>query len=183
MPAIDIEKCVKESIKIFNNTPPSAGSRAQDNPANRFRAPGEEQFMNLPEKEPQTVAELRSETCPRISPRDLVRISHLMRKTDNFALASRGEKEGEDKSVRKKKKNGKKECANAEVQTKHLVVDVRSEEEFASGHLPYSVNVPFVQAISSDFEFLAAAPVTKVLQVLTFEFFHLFYDPEYISRS
>ena len=45
---IDIEWIVKDSIKIFNHTPPSAASRRHDNSANRLKAPEEEKFLNLP---------------------------------------------------------------------------------------------------------------------------------------
>ena len=58
----------------------------------------------------------------------------------------------------------KESVVNTEVQTKHLVIDVRTEEEFASGHLPYSVNVPFAQAVSKEYEFVTSCPVTKVVQ-------------------
>ena len=45
---IDIERCVKESIKLFNHTPPSANMRRHDNPDNRSKAPQEQKFLNLP---------------------------------------------------------------------------------------------------------------------------------------
>ena len=48
IPGIDIERTVKDSIRIFNHTPPSIGLRRCDNPANRTKAPEEEKFIQLP---------------------------------------------------------------------------------------------------------------------------------------
>lgn len=45
---IDIERTVKDSIKLFNHTPPSIAARRCDNPSNRLRAPEEEKYVNLP---------------------------------------------------------------------------------------------------------------------------------------
>ena len=45
---IDIERTVKDSIKLFNHTPPSIADRRCDNPMNRLKAPEEEKYLNLP---------------------------------------------------------------------------------------------------------------------------------------
>ncbi len=45
---INIERTVKDSIKLFNHTPPSAAIRKYDNPLYRIKAPEEDKFLNLP---------------------------------------------------------------------------------------------------------------------------------------
>ena len=165
MPDIDIERCVKDSIKLFNHTPPSASLRKQDNPENRMKAPAEEQFMNLPEKEFLSLAQLKSETCVRISPRDLVRISQLIRQTDSYPMLSRDhvthKLEAKDSAKKKKLKNERMKLVDH--QNKILVIDLRSEEEYEIGHLPYSVNIPFAQAISENNEWISS-PLTLVVE-------------------
>jgi len=170
MPAIDIERCVKESIKLFNHTPPSACYRKEDNPENRVRAPAEEQFMNLPEKDFLTIAQLKSEVCVRISPRDLVRISQLVRQADTYPMLTRDTnattKTAETKEQKKRNKKDAKERSKAnsvDVQCKLIVIDIRSSDDFAAGHLPYSVNVPFAQAVSESYQWVSS-PLTMVVE-------------------
>jgi len=164
MPGIDIERCVKDSIKVFNHTPPSAALRKQDNPENRMKAPMEEQFMNLPEKEFLTLAQLRSEICVRISPRDLVRITQLIHQADQYPLLSRDQTNkhvgNNSKESKKKHKNDKNKITDPTY--KILVIDLRSTDDFAVGHLPSSISIPFKQAVSETFE-LIQSPLTQII--------------------
>lgn len=163
MPGIDIERCVKDAIKVFNHTPPSATLRKQDNPENRIKAPAEEQFMNLPEKEFLTLNQLRSETCVRISPRDLVRISQLIRQTDSYPMLSRDSNSKLDqKDSKKKQKNNRSKAIDSSL-NKLLVIDTRNSDDYAAGHLAYSVNVPFKHAVSETREWISS-PVTAVIE-------------------
>ena len=159
MPSIDIERCVKDSIKLFNYTPPSAGLRKQDNPMNRFRAPAEDQFMNLPEKEFIPLAQLKAETCLRISSRDLVRISSLVHQQGCLPIFS---KEKFDPKKKVKPANSS-DSPEHNQKKKVLVVDLRTEEDFSSGHLPNSVNVPFKTAISDNNQWILS-PATVVVE-------------------
>lgn len=162
MPEIDIERCVKDSIKIFNHTPPSSTLRKQDNPENRLKAPAEEQFMNLPEKEFIPLAQLRMEFCVRISPRDLVRISTLTHQSESYPMLSRDTSSSKLSTKESKKKNKNNGKAKIETQ-KVLVVDVRSSEDFAGGHLAHSVNVPFEQVIDENGDFVSSSQ-TAILE-------------------
>lgn len=164
MPEIDIERCVKDSIKIFNHTPPSATLRKQDNPDNRMKAPAEEQFMNLPEKEFIPLAQLRMEICVRISPRDLVRISTLTHQSESYPMLSRDNASSKSNAKESKKKQKSNERAKIVEAQKVLVVDVRSVEEFSGGHLAHSVNVPFDQVIDENGDFISSSQ-TAVLEV------------------
>ena len=155
MPGIDIEICVKDSIKLFNHTPPSASLRQQDNPNNRIKAPAEEQFMNLPEKDFLPLATLRSEICVRISPRDLVRISKLTQQVESYPILSRDQSinSGKSSSLQKEKKKAKdkkKGTESSHQQQKVLVIDTRSADDFSAGHLPYSINLPFEQIVDEN---------------------------------
>ncbi|XP_066912970.1 TBC domain-containing protein kinase-like protein [Clytia hemisphaerica] len=167
MPGIDIEKCVKDSIKLFNHTPPSASLRQQDNPENRMKAPSEEQFMNLPEKEFLPLASLRSEICSRISPRDLIRISKLTQQLESYPISSRDQNLSNGKAANgskdKKKKDKKKTVDNNVQQQKVLVVDTRPAEEFTAGHLQHSVNIPYDQSIDENGQ-LIPTPQTSILE-------------------
>lgn len=162
MPTIDIEKCVKESIKLFNHTPPSACFRKEDNLENRVRAPAEEQFMNLPEKNFLTLTQLRSEVCVRISPRDLVRISQLIHQSDSSPQLSHVTAPTATKNIKKRTKKERK--ISVEPQNKLLVIDVRNLDDFRAGHLPNSVNVPFSQAVSEAYTWISCS-ATKVVEV------------------
>ena len=159
MPGIDIERCVKDSIKLFNHTPPSACLRKQDNPDNRIKPPLEEQFMNIPEKEFLSLDDLRAETCVRISPRDLVRISQLIRQSDLYPISSKDKNSSKDS--KKKSKTDKKKITDPP--TKILVVDIRPPEEFSVGHLAHSVNIPYKQFF--EIQDWSTSPLVNVLEM------------------
>eukprot|EP00794_Sanderia_malayensis_P007217 gene7217-8025_t len=144
MPGIDIEKTVKDSIKLFNHTPPSAAIRKHENPAYRLKAPEEEKFLNLPDKEFLSLEQLRAEVCPRISARDLVRISTIVQKqeiigrTDMKELKKRQGKPDKTLSTKPDNRSGKV-----------LIVDIRSPEEYAVGYYKHSINIPYEQAFNA----------------------------------
>ena len=162
MPALDIERCVKDSIRLFNNTPPSAAMRKQDNPMNKTLAPSEDKFMDLPEKDFLPLGQLKSEICLRVSPRDVVRISSLVRDFDSFPMLSRDtSSKSDNKDGRKRNKLDKNKSLDI---NRILVVDIRNPDEFASGHLPYSVNIPYAQAIDDERKELITSPLTVVLE-------------------
>ncbi|XP_065058792.1 TBC domain-containing protein kinase-like protein [Rhopilema esculentum] len=146
MPGIDIERTVKDSIRIFNHTPPSIGLRRCDNPANRTKAPEEEKFMQLPDKEFLPLEQLKSEVCPRISPRDLVRIASIVQSQD--CSNKYDVKETKKKSTKAEKQTPKLEARLG----KMLIVDVRPVEEYIAGHFPNSINVPYEQAFAPNGE-------------------------------
>ncbi|XP_065665878.1 TBC domain-containing protein kinase-like protein [Hydra vulgaris] len=159
MPSIDIERCVKDSIKLFNCTPPSAGLRKEDNPTNRVKAPAEEQFMNLPEKEFIPLAQLKGEVCLRISSRDLVRISSLIYQQ---SFSSTNLKEKFNQMKKSKLINGSNPLKSRH-KKKVLVVDLRVEEDFLSGHLPNSVNIPFKTVVNESNQYVSS-PATAILE-------------------
>ena len=164
MPEIDIERCVKDSIKIFNHTPPSSTQRKQDNPANRLKAPAEEEFLNLPEKEFIPLAQLRMEVCIRISPRDLVRISTLTHQSEeSYPLLSRDTTNGKTSNSKDSKKKSKNDKNKVMETQKVLVVDLRNAEDFSGSHLPHSVNIPFNQVIDENGDFISSSQ-TAVLE-------------------
>ena len=166
MPGIDIEICVKDSIKLFNHTPPSACLRQQDNPNNRMKAPAEEQFMNLPEKDFLPLANLRSEICVRISPRDLVRISKLTQQIESYPILSRDQninsKTSSLQKEKKKAKDKKKGIESSHQQQKVLVIDTRSLDEFSAGNLPHSINCPFEQTVDENGQMIVSSQTSIV---------------------
>jgi len=139
MPGIDIERTVKDSIKIFNHTPPSIAVRRCDNPMNRLKAPEEDKYLNLPDKEYLPLEQLKLEVCPRISPRDLVRISIIVQKE----ISTRPE------TRETKRKSGKSEKSRTEtLLNKVLVIDIRPFDEYSTGHYQGSINIPYDQAFT-----------------------------------
>ncbi|XP_022084474.1 TBC domain-containing protein kinase-like protein [Acanthaster planci] len=156
MPEIDIEKCVRESIRIFCNTPKSATYRQHAKPPRR---PDQENpvtsqikpvsyystdYNDVPlselSREPLSLAELKTEVSPRISAEDLLELCDL--------------KPGSTPGSRSPTKK------NRASRPLILTVDVRSSEDFVRGNIPGSVNIPFNQAFSPEGDLVLCKAVT-----------------------
>ncbi|XP_072022504.1 TBC domain-containing protein kinase-like protein [Amphiura filiformis] len=154
MPEIDIEKCVRESIRIFCNTPKSATYRQHARPVPKPHQQPAGSPMKPPtyyskdyhdtprselSREPMKLEELKMEVSPRISAEDLLELCDL--------------KGGGSRSPSKRNKNSKPIL---------LIVDVRTNEEFVRGNIPGSINIPFNSAFSPEGDLLPCSPVTAL---------------------
>ncbi|XP_077983760.1 TBC domain-containing protein kinase-like protein [Glandiceps talaboti] len=156
MPEVDIDRCVRDSIRIFCSTPKSATFRQHAIPQKvtggaklshyvvRPVSYYSTDYHDLPNtdlsREPLSLEELKSEVCPRISAEDLIELCELKGPCDT-------------KSPTKKTKVSK---------PKILVVDVRGIEDFNRGHIPNSVNIPFNQAFSPEGDLVPCPAVTTL---------------------
>ncbi|XP_071087688.1 TBC domain-containing protein kinase-like protein [Haliotis cracherodii] len=151
MPEIDIERCVKDSVKIFCTTPKSATYRHHARPARTrssdsrpklsyYSQDYNESPQNDLSMEALTLEELKSEKASRISAEDLIELGELMGSAPT-------------RSPTKKKQNSKPMI---------LVVDVRSVEEYKRGTIPNSVNIPFHTAFSPEGD-LVMCPAVQAL--------------------
>ncbi|XP_070553007.1 TBC domain-containing protein kinase-like protein [Ptychodera flava] len=156
MPGIDIERCVRDSIRIFCNTPKSATFREHANPHKAVGGAKLSHYVTKPvsyystdyhdtpktdlSREPLPLEELKSEVCPRISAEDLIELCELKGPSDSRSPAKK----------------------NKASRPKMLVVDVRSSEDFNRGHIPNSVNIPFNQAFSPEGDLVPCPAVTTL---------------------
>ncbi|XP_033118015.1 TBC domain-containing protein kinase-like protein [Anneissia japonica] len=156
MPEVDIERCVKDSIRIFCGIPKSAAYRQHAHPPRGVLADSAHSQIkpvsyystdchDVPRselsREAMTLQELKSEKSPRISAEDLLELCGLR------GMASR--------SPTKKTKSGKPMI---------LIVDVRSSEDFARGQIPGSYNIPFDSAFSPEGDLVQCPAVTALHQ-------------------
>lgn len=144
LPEIDIERCVRESINLFRWTPRSATYRqhaqipkpATENNGVSRPLYGLSEYQDIAKtglsREPVDLSELKTEVSPRISAEDLIDLCEL-----TGPIYS--------KTPPKKTKSGK---------PKLLVVDIRSSEDFNRGHIPGSINIPFISAFSPEGELI-----------------------------
>lgn len=154
MPEINIEDCVKESIRIFCHTPKSATYRQHARPPVKKEESSvfalkpisyyTVEVNELPRselsREPLSLEELKSERCPRISAEDLLELCGL-KGIEN------------SKSPTKKSKSSKPII---------LIIDIRNSEDFNRGHIPLSVNMPFNQAFAPEGDLVACPAVTQL---------------------
>ncbi|XP_046853443.1 TBC domain-containing protein kinase-like protein isoform X2 [Xenia sp. Carnegie-2017] len=120
---VDIERCVQDSIKIFESTPKSVAARQHENiPLSKHN--------NRTEKEFLPVQQIKSEKCPRISLQDMLHILdiRLQNKTDSSAKRSN----------------------KVSLKSWGIVVDIRPPEDYQKGHLPGSINMPSNQTFSEN---------------------------------
>ncbi|XP_071951591.1 TBC domain-containing protein kinase-like protein isoform X2 [Antedon mediterranea] len=154
MPEIDIERCVKESIRVFCGIPKSAAYRqhahpprghatdsaySQIKPVSYYSTDCHDVPRSELSRDAMTLQDLKSEKSPRISAEDLLELCGLR------GMISR--------SPTKKTKSGKPMI---------LIVDVRSSEDFARGQIPGSYNVPFDQAFSPEGDLVQCPAVTAL---------------------
>ncbi|XP_033632187.1 TBC domain-containing protein kinase-like protein [Asterias rubens] len=158
MPEIDIEKCVRESIRIFCNTPKSATYRqharpprrpdqgntaaSQVKPVSYYSTDYHDVPLSELSREPLSLEELKSEVSPRISAEDLLELCDLK---PGAVPGSR--------SPTKKTKSSRPVI---------MCVDVRSSEEFVRGNIPGSLNIPFNQAFSPEGDLVPCKAVTLI---------------------
>lgn len=121
LPAIDIEKCVKDSIQIFCTTPKSLtyrkfGSPPQKEQPRSSSTPVEEQIGDMSVKS-VTLKQQKTEKVPRMSGDELKNLLSV------------------DQRDRK---------------SRVLVVDIRTVEEYKLGTLPGSVHIPSSSAFTAE---------------------------------
>ncbi|XP_063955170.1 TBC domain-containing protein kinase-like protein [Lytechinus pictus] len=155
MPEIDIEKCVRDSIRIFCNTPKSATYRkyahppkkvdritatSQIKPVSYYSTDYHDQPRSELSREALSQKDLKEEVAPRISAEDLLELCDLRGSNSSH-------------SPTKKNKNSKPII---------LIVDIRSSDDFSRGHIPASVNIPFNSAFSPEGDLIPCPAVTQL---------------------
>jgi len=150
MPETDIERCVKDSIKIFKDTPKSACYREhagvpktseEERPTlSYYTRDYHEQPRTELSREPIPLEELKADKVPRISAEDLIELAELAGV-------------GSSRSPTKKRQSSKPEI---------LIVDVRMADDFRRGTLQGAVNIPFQTAFSPEGE-LNPCPAVQIL--------------------
>ncbi|XP_072171396.1 TBC domain-containing protein kinase-like protein [Diadema setosum] len=155
MPEIDIERCVRDSIRIFCNTPKSATYRQHARPprkADQMTATSQikpvsyysTDYNDMPRselsREALSLSELKSEVAPRISAEDLLELCDLAGSKNSH-------------SPTKKNRNSKAVM---------LIIDIRSSEDFSRGMIPGSINIPFNTAFSPEGDLNPCPAVTKL---------------------
>ncbi|CAB3989965.1 TBC domain-containing kinase, partial [Paramuricea clavata] len=139
MPEIDIERCVQDSIKIFQSTPKSVAARQHDYRPNEKH---EGKVKAKTEKEFLPVEQLKSEKCPRLSLQDMLQIMDI-RNGDKTDYAAKSPSKTQSKSW-------------------GLVVDIRHPEDYNRGHLSGSINMPSNQTFSDDNELVPCDSATTL---------------------
>ncbi|XP_030836692.1 TBC domain-containing protein kinase-like protein [Strongylocentrotus purpuratus] len=155
MPEIDIEKCVRESIRLFCNTPKSATYRkyahppkkvdritatSQIKPVSYYSTDSNDMPRSELSREALSQKDLKEEVAPRISAEDLLELCDLHGSNSSH-------------SPTKKNKNSKPII---------LIVDIRSSDDFSRGHIPSSVNTPFNSAFSPEGDLIPCPAVTQL---------------------
>ncbi|ODM98025.1 TBC domain-containing protein kinase-like protein [Orchesella cincta] len=140
MPEINIERCVKDSVEVYCNTPRSALCRKFDPPCTthcsdlgrqvtlydsdtHFRPTEKPPLKTSPstdalKTEAISLAELKCEKCTRISGEDFLELLDLTR--------SKFQK------------------------PKMIVIDVRNHEDYNRGTIPGSINMPYITSFAQD---------------------------------
>ena len=122
LPAIDIEKCVKDSIHIFCTTPETLTWRKYGNDEDENR-----EFDDL-DIDSLTLAQQKREKVPRISGRELLELLGI--KTASSAPSSRNRKSSGSAALRRSRSR----------KTLAFVLDVRSQDDFKVGSIPGSIS-------------------------------------------
>lgn len=131
MPEIDIERCVHDSIKIFQSSPKSVATRQYDGEQITSSSEKQQEITNSKNKTGKkflTVSQLKSEKCPRISVQDMLQLLD-MRNGEKKVIAGKSTSESQVINKMKTKAWG-------------IAVDVRPQDEYDRGHVEGSINMP-----------------------------------------
>ena len=155
LPAIDIERCVKDSIQIFCSTPRSLTYRKYGSPANEPEKKNEQEFEFYHAKSKQamqealtmesiTLEQQKREKVPRISGEEALILLGLAK--TRITTKTQPGVYGTSENIKAEStfKVGRM------TRSRMIVIDVRSSNEFKRGALPESINIPFSKAFDSE---------------------------------
>lgn len=140
LPDIDIQQCISEAVHKYQITPPSLCVRKHEKISSQSSLiPQEAKKEFIPYKT------LRDQCSPQISAHDLIVLCKLERSSFCYANKAPPPKNDINNPLLWRKLHDKEE-------KKHeaIVVDIRSEEEYRTGHVPHSINLPHTDAFSSN---------------------------------
>ncbi len=164
LPAVDIERCVADSVRLFSITPPSLSWRkygsaesagpltgGKKDPASDTRN-GFSDVIIVNDHDPLeidsiTLKEQKAEKVPRIAGREVLEMLGLVKKRKKqrrknlSGVPAKREEEERDDEDKQQHLSDYSLCANR-THCQVLVVDTRTPEEYKLGTLPDSLHLP-----------------------------------------
>ncbi len=143
LPAIDIEKCVSDSVQIFCSTPKSLTYRKYGSARTVSRPSDLYSQLTL---ESVTLEMQRSDKVPRISGEELLNLLGLRPSLDPSKRLSHHHHQSPQQQ-----------------RSRVIVLDVRSKADYKLGSLPGSINIPFAGAFGDEGHLQAPSEVIQTL--------------------
>ncbi|XP_011410154.1 PREDICTED: TBC domain-containing protein kinase-like protein [Amphimedon queenslandica] len=163
LPDINIHQCVTEAGRLYHITPPSLYLRTQGKPQEPL-----DNFHGPPEacKVPLSIESLRLECSPQLSAHDLISLCKLESRAIGYERVSKTPPNSKDPNDPLLWRDLGTKGRNGEV----IVIDIRTQEEFESGHMMSSYNLPHYEGTFLPNGDLTGSPETACLREREWDF-------------